>query len=64
MTVQPLALPIGRFRRFGAVGPAYQITDVIGERPDGDVLLRIRVLESGEEAEYRLSQAKDDPEAD
>ena len=64
MTTQVLAVPIGRFRRFGAVGPAYEILDVLGERPDGELLLRIRILETGEEAEYRLSQAKDDPEAD
>jgi hypothetical protein len=64
MTAQAIALPIGRFRRFGAVGPAYEIIDVLGARPDGDLSLRIRVLETGEEVEYPLSQAKDDPEAD
>jgi hypothetical protein len=57
-------LPTQRFRRFGPFGPAYEILDVAGELPGGDRLLRIRILESGEEAEYRLSHAIQDPEAD
>jgi Family of unknown function (DUF5397) len=53
-----------KFRRFGPVGPAYEIVGVLRDLPDGDKMLRIRVLESGEEVEYRLSNAIEDPEAD
>ena len=51
---------IGAFRRFGEYGPVYE---VIGqpERPDGD-RMRIRVLLTGEEVDYRVSEILSDPE--
>lgn len=57
---EPKAL-VGTFRRFGPVGPVYQVTDVIRELDDGDVLLSVTIVESGEEAEYRYSHVLDDP---
>jgi hypothetical protein len=56
-------LPLGPLRRFGAFGPPYEVVRVARELPDGDKLLVIRLLESGEEAEYKLSAARQDPEA-
>ncbi|WP_439816351.1 DUF5397 family protein [Zavarzinia sp. CC-PAN008] len=52
---------VGTYRRFGLLGPVYQVVDVADELPDGDVLLHVRVLESGEELDYRYSRAIDDP---
>lgn len=52
---------IGTWRRFGLVGPVYE---VLGERealPGGDKLMRVRVLESGEEVDYKLTAILDDP---
>jgi len=60
MTAQSQNL-VGTWRRFGLVGPVYE---VIGEGPvsaDGDRFMRIRVLESGEETDYRLAELLDDP---
>ena len=54
---------IGSFRRFGAFGPAYEITGVAGEDRQKGVLLDIRVLDSGEELAYPYQKALDDPEA-
>jgi hypothetical protein len=53
-----------KFRRFGPVGPVYEIVGIVRELEDGDKMLKIRVVESGEEAEYRLSDASGDPEAE
>ncbi len=64
MATQTLESSTQKFRRFGAIGPAYEIIDVVRDLPNGDRLLRIRVLETGEEAEYPLSHALEDPEAD
>ena len=53
---------IGAFRRFGPYGPAYE---VIGEGASGTAegtLMKIRVLETGEETEYPLSDILADPE--
>ncbi len=43
------------WRRFGAVGPVYEIIAAGQILPDGDRLMRIRVVESGEEVDYRLT---------
>ncbi len=51
---------VGTWRRFGVVGPVYEIIG-IGQAIDHDQLMRIRVVESGEEADYRLTDVLDDP---
>lgn len=56
----PVAL-VGTWRRFGPVGPVYEIVASGLELPDGDRMMRIRVVESGEEVDYRLSDILDDP---
>jgi hypothetical protein len=52
---------VGTWRRFGAVGPVYEIIQAGRQLPNGDRMMRIRVIESGEEAEYRLLEILDDP---
>ena len=51
---------IGSWRRFGSVGPVYEIvgvTEKVADRPQ----MRIRVLETGEELDYPLTDLLDDP---
>jgi hypothetical protein len=55
---------VGTFRRFSEFGPAYEITRVGTARPGGDVLMHVRVPETGEEAEVLYSAVLRDPEAD
>lgn len=62
-TVDPRRL-VGTWRRFGSLGPVYEIVGVDHVLDDGDCLMRIRVLESGEEVDYRLTNLLDDPKAD
>jgi hypothetical protein len=57
---QPANL-VGTWRRFGAIGPVYEIIDSGSELPDGDRLMRIRVVETGEEVDYRLAEILNDP---
>jgi Family of unknown function (DUF5397) len=59
--VVPIDSIIGTFRTFGKVGPVYEILSV-GEPSSGsDVVVQIRVVESGERLDYLLSEALDDP---
>lgn len=61
MDIAQLPPLIGTWRRFGALGPVYEI---IGEGrllADGDRLMRIRVVESGEEVDYKLTAILEDP---
>jgi hypothetical protein len=52
---------IGTWRRFGAVGPVYEIIASGDELPGGDRRMRVRVVETGEELDYRLAEILDDP---
>jgi hypothetical protein len=45
-----------RFRHFGSEGPLYEVIGpTVGER------VRVRVVESGEEFDYRVSELLSDP---
>jgi hypothetical protein len=52
---------IGTWRRFGPVGPVYEVVGTSKPLDGIDHLMRIRVLESGEELDYQLSKIVDDP---
>ncbi len=54
---------IGGFKTFGPFGPAYQVVGPIRRLADGDWLVRVRLLETGEETEYRYAHLVDDPKA-
>ena len=58
--IQPEQL-VGTWRRFGVVGPVYEIVKAGDELPNGDRMMRVRVLESGEEVDYKLTDILDDP---
>ena len=51
----------GTWRRFGAVGPVYEIIASGAALPGGDWLMRVRVVETGEEIDCRLTEILDDP---
>jgi hypothetical protein len=55
---------IGAFKTFGAFGPAYEVIAPIQPLADGDWLVHIRMLETGEDAEYRYTRILDDPKAE
>jgi len=52
---------VGTWRRFGAVGPVYEILNAGRIVSDGQRLMRVRVIESGEELDYPFAEVLDDP---
>ena len=52
---------VGTWRRFGAVGPVYEILGFDHRGADGTWMMRICVLESGEEVAYKLADVLADP---
>jgi len=58
--VEPQAL-LGTWRRFGPIGPTYEIVGFAHPDDNGNARMRIRVVESGEEVDYRLTEILDDP---
>ena len=55
---------VGSIRRFGLVGPPYEVVGPAASSVSGEVQMRIRLLESGEEASYPIQEIVRDPEAD
>ena len=62
MTPAP-PLPIGKVKTFGISGPKYQVAGKGRPSAEGEWLVPIRVVESGEELEYRYSRFILDPDA-
>lgn len=52
---------VGTWRRFGRTGPVYEILAASEPRGNGDAQMRIRVVESGEELDYRVNEIFEDP---
>ena len=60
-TAAPESL-VGVCRRFGPTGPLYQVIAPGSPAGPDDPTMRIRVVETGEEIDYRLAEILDDPE--
>ncbi|MEW6597174.1 MAG: DUF5397 family protein [Pseudomonadota bacterium] len=56
-------VPVGLVKSFGPFGPKYRVGRVLRPLEDGDWLIEIAMLETGESAEYRLTRMQDDPVA-
>lgn len=65
MPAPPSIDELGRYHRLGETGPAYEVLQP--SRPlaaEGDWLMKIVIIESGEVVEYRASDIRHDPHAD
>ena len=56
-------VPVGEIKSFGPFGPKYEVGRALHQLDDGDWMVEITLVESGEKAEYRLTHLSDDPEA-
>jgi len=59
--VNPPTVPVGKIKSFGYFGPKYEVGHALRQLEDGDWLVEITMVETGEKAEYRLSCLSDDP---
>lgn len=57
------SVPVGKIKSFGAIGPKYEVGRALRQLDDGDWLIEVLLIETGEKAEYRLTRVKADPEA-
>jgi len=62
-TIAPPSIPLGTIKTFGIFGPKYQVGNAIRQLDDGDWLVEILLVETGEKAEYRRTSMMEDPEA-
>jgi len=61
--VTPPTVPVGKIKSFGPFGPKYEVGYALCRLKDGDWLVEITMVETGDKAEYRLSRVTDDPDA-
>ena len=59
----PPTIPVGKIKTFGPLGPKYEVGRARRQLPDGDWMIEVILIESGETTEYRLTHLLDDPEA-
>jgi len=57
------SVPVGTIKSFGAFGPKYEVGQPLRPLDDGDWLIEVVLVETGEKTEYRLSHLKNDPKA-
>jgi len=56
-------VPIGKIKSFGPFGPKYEVGQLLHPLEDGDWMVEVTMVETGEKSEYRLTRLTDDPEA-
>ncbi len=59
----PPTVPLGKIKSFGPFGPQYEVGQALHPLDDGDWMIEITMVETGEKAEYRLTHLTEDPEA-
>jgi hypothetical protein len=59
----PPPVPVGKIKSFGPFGPKYEVGQPVRQLDDGDWVVQVTMVETGEKAEYRLTRLSDDPEA-
>jgi hypothetical protein len=62
-TSTPPVIPLGQIKSFGPDGPKYEVGPALYPLDDGDWMIAITLIETGETAEYRWTELNDDPEA-
>jgi hypothetical protein len=62
-TIASPPIQIGKIKTFGPFGPKYEVCHTIRQLDDGDWMVKIKMVETGEEAEYRYSHLANDPDA-
>lgn len=58
-----MQVPVGKIKTFGTYGVPYQVGEPFKTLPDGDVLVNITLIQTGEKEYYKLSKLLKDPEA-
>jgi hypothetical protein len=59
----PPPIRVGRIKSLGPFGPKYEAGGPLRQIEDGDWMIEITLVETGEKTEYRRSRLVDDPDA-
>jgi hypothetical protein len=56
-------VPLGKIKSFGPLGPKYEVGRALRPLSDGDWIIEVILVETGEKVEYRLTRVLADPKA-
>ncbi|MDP2449087.1 MAG: DUF5397 family protein [Polaromonas sp.] len=59
----PPQMPLGTIKSFGLIGEQYEVVKPLRQLDDGDWMYEIKLVKTGESAEYRMTHINDDPVA-
>ena len=59
-----IQIPIGAINTFGYEGIPYLVGEQAKELPNGDILVNITLIQTGEKEQYKLSKLLQDPDAE
>ena len=59
----PVQVPVGTIKSFGLIGEQYEVVKPLRRLEDGDWMYEIKLVKTGESAEYRMTHICDDPVA-
>jgi len=59
----PPDVPFGKIKCFGSFGAKYEVGRPLRALDNGDWMVAIKLVETGEEVEYCFTHIQDDPEA-
>lgn len=57
-------IPVGIIKTFGHYGVPYQVGEPDQVLADGDILVNITLIQTGEQEKYKLSKLLQDPDAE
>lgn len=60
---QPPTIPVGKIKSFGPFGPKYEVGQALHPLDNGDWMIEVTMVETGEKAEYSLTRLSNDPDA-
>ncbi|EOJ4901821.1 DUF5397 family protein [Escherichia coli] len=63
-TMNTVQIPTGTIKTFGLLGIPYEVGEPAQELPDGDILVNIILVQTGEKELYKLSKLLQDPDAE
>ena len=63
-TMNTVQIPTGTIKTFGLLGIPYEVGEPAQELPDGDILVDIILVQTGEKELYKLSKLLQDPDAE
>lgn len=61
--VAPPLVPVGQIKSFGPFGLKYEVGQALRQLSDGDWMIEVKIVETGEMTEYRWTRMSEDPEA-